>query len=473
MAFGRKRIYTDVAEITESNIIQVVRDAFIIHEQNRLDIKRLFDIAKGDMELSRKKEIRPEIDIKAVDPIASQITDFKIGYEHGTPITYIQRAMVESDNSEGAKDDLRIATLNEMMREVNKASKDLQLASYIKKCGVGYRFIFPNRKKNGISPFDMAILNPMNTFVIYSNDVFQKPLASVTYVIKNDGNKGNIGVYTDKFYFNIFDEKVLSKEINPIGIIPIVEYDNNDDIMGCFEKELQLIDALNVVTSDRVNDIAQTVQSILWLHNTKLSEEQKDALVDGGVIQTQQTADGKDAKIQYVNAPLNQAEIQTLADNLKERILESAGVPKLSDTTNTTGNATFLSNGWHTAETQAKSSELIWRMAEDITLDICLTFIRNSEISPNGVGSLKLADIDYKMHRSENYDIVSRVNAFVTLTDRGFDLVKSATYCKITDDPQQFCLDSQANVDKLRFNNSDNDAEKKTEESIQPDTVAF
>ena len=231
---------------------------------------------------------------------------------------------------------------------------------------------------------------------------------------------------------------------------------------------------MNVVTSDRVNDICQTVQSILWLHNTKLDEQQKEALVDGGVIQTQQTADGKDAKIQYINAPLNQTEIQTLASSLKERILESAGVPKLSEASNTTGEAMRVTNGWHTAETQAKISELMWRASEDETLEICLEFIKKSNMNPNDVATLSLRDIDYKMYRSENYDIVSRVNAFATLVNMGADLVKSAAYCKITDDPEQFIMDSKDGIDKIRFSaNEKVEIEDKTVESIQPDTVAF
>lgn len=478
---GRRKIYTDEKEITLENVRRIVLDAVSTHDANSIDIKYLFDVAKGDMELSRVKEIRPEIDIKAIDPIASQIVDFKVGYENGTPISYIQRASVDSGNASGelditAKDDLRIITLNEMMRDIKKASKDLKLANNIKKCGLGYRFIYPEKKKVGISPFNIAILNPLRTFCIYSNDVFCSKIASVTYTESKNTNIRTYGVWTDDWYFEFNTaqpETPVKAVVNQIGINPIIEYDNNDDIMGSFEKELPLIDSLNVVTSDRVNDICQQVQSILWIHNAKLDDQQKEELVNGGVIQTQQNADGKDAKIQYVTAPLKQNEIQTLADTLRERILESAGVPKLSEASNTTGEAMRVTNGWHTAETQAKASELMWRMAEDETLEVCLAIIRNSAENINDVASLKLSDIDYKVHRSENYDIISRVNAFVTLTDRGFDLVKSATYCKITDDPQQFIMDSKADVDKMRFKESSVEIEDKTVESIQPDTVAF
>lgn len=475
---GRKRIYTDETEVNISNVRKITLDALTKHEVNAMDISELFKIAKSEMDLVRKKEIRPEIDIKAIDPVASQIIDFKVGFEHGTPISYIQRANIDVANSTGKleviqKDDLRIATLNEMMRECDKSSKDLKLAECIKKCGVGYRFIYANKKRGALSPFNIAILNPLRTFVIYSNDVYCKPMAAVTYTVLEMTQVKRFGVWTENSYFEFdqTDNNPVKETRNPIGLIPIIEYDNNDDIMGSFEKQIDLINALNVVTSDRVNDIAQTVQSILWLHNTKLDEQQKDALVDGGVIQTQQTADGKDAKIQYVNAPLNQTEIQTLSSSLKERILESAGVPKLSEATNTTGEAMRVTNGWHTAETQAKISELMWRASEDETLEVCIAFIRNSNENPNDIQSLSLRDIDYKMYRSENYDITSRVNSFATLVNLGCDLTKSATFCKITDDPEQFILDSREKMEEIR--STDKEVEDKTPESIQPSTVKF
>lgn len=490
---GRTRIYTDETKINELNIRKIVENAMSIHDKNVIEIEELYRIEKNQQVLVREKEVRPEINIVATDPIPSQIVDFKQGYEHGKPIFYIQRANVDSGNAnnndaEVKKDDLRIATLNEMMRECKKASLDSKMARDIKICGLGYRYVTPNQ--GYLSPFKIYTLNPARTFVIYSNDAFCEPVVAVTYTVNKETQVKKFGCWTKEAYyeFNTADSKGgIKKSANIIGKIPIIEYINNYDIMGSFEKELPLIEAYNVITSDRVNDVCQQVQSILWLHNTKLDKEEKEKLAEGGVIQTQANADGKDAKIEYVNAPLKQADIQTLSTDIKTRILESAGVPKLSEGSNSTGEAMRVTNGWHTAETQAKTSELTWRESEDRMLEVCLAIINYSNTKINDISTLKLSDIDYDMHRSENYDIVSRVNAFVTLTDRGFDISKSALYCKITDDPLQYALDSAEMVDKLRFARIDrntsldsenalneaNTSENKTSESIQPSTVKF
>lgn len=44
---GRHRIYTDVEEITENNVIEVLQEAILIHERNREEIAFLLAYEKG------------------------------------------------------------------------------------------------------------------------------------------------------------------------------------------------------------------------------------------------------------------------------------------------------------------------------------------------------------------------------------------------------------------------------------------
>ena len=60
--FGRKEIFSDVTEITASNIIDVLESAMRIHEENRDQIDYLYKYKNGKQPiLNRKKDIRPEI----------------------------------------------------------------------------------------------------------------------------------------------------------------------------------------------------------------------------------------------------------------------------------------------------------------------------------------------------------------------------------------------------------------------------
>ena len=303
---GRRQIYTDKAVIDKSNILEVLSEAFAIHEINRAEMLYLFEYVKGRQPiLIREKQIRSEINEKIVDNMASEILGFKLGYEFGSPITYVQRARkdIKSKNAlfgfikkiltsdETQKEDMRVSALNEMMVEECKAAKDLQLAKDVKTCGVGYRLILPKRVKTGMSVFDLLILNPMNTFVVYSNDAYREPLLGVTYFPHKDGSI-TFGCYTQNSYFKIEMgivknfEQAFEELPNTLGGIPIIEYINDYDRMGCFERVIPLMDALNTVDSDRVNDIAQHVQNLLWGDNIAIDDEQYKKLRAEGMIVT-------------------------------------------------------------------------------------------------------------------------------------------------------------------------------------------
>ena len=84
MQFGRKQIFTDVMQITRDNVIKVLQDALIVHEQNRTAIKFLLDYERGLQPIdNRIKEIRPEINIKVKDNMAAEITEFKLARQSG------------------------------------------------------------------------------------------------------------------------------------------------------------------------------------------------------------------------------------------------------------------------------------------------------------------------------------------------------------------------------------------------------
>ena len=200
---GRKKIYTDEKKIDHTNVITVLTDALITHTTNAEQIKYLMDYEKGIQPiLSRVKEVRPEINIKIVENNAASITDFKISYEFGSPITYVQRSKKQLPESDPDEDDMRISTLNDMLFEESKVSEDVKLARDFKICGVGYRMIKAKKNIVGKSVFDIFTLNPLTTFVVYSNDIYQRPMLAVTYCEQKNGGK-IYGCYTDDTYFEI------------------------------------------------------------------------------------------------------------------------------------------------------------------------------------------------------------------------------------------------------------------------------
>ena len=290
---GRRKIFIDVEEITRDNIVEVVSDVLAIHSKNAEEIKYLIDYERGITPIQKRdKEGRKDIDYRINENHAAEIKTFKVGYVFSSPITLVQRAV--EDNKQSTVDDKRIARLNEMMFEQKKAAKDKKLAEDFSIGGTGYRMALPKKKKKRgeISPFDILILNPLTTCVAYSNDVYQRRMLGISYVVKADGTT-KIGAYTDDYYYELEGSEFGGKlrlvgepKVNGIGVVPIVEYRADEQRMGCFENVLDLLDALCILTSDRVNGLSQFVQNILWADNVILDENQKQEVKAGGWLFT-------------------------------------------------------------------------------------------------------------------------------------------------------------------------------------------
>lgn len=469
--FGRKQIFCDKTNIDKTNILEVLGEAYAIHEQNRAEMLYLFEYVKGRQPiLDRQKQIRPEINEKIVDNMASEILEFKLGYEFGSPISYVQRARkdIKSRNAlfsffkklltsdESKKEDLRVSAINEMMVEECKAAKDLQLAKDVKTCGVGYRLILPKKIKTGVSVFDLLVLNPMNTFVVYSNDAYREPILGVSYFPHRDGSV-TFGCYTKTSYFKIemgitkgFEDWFEEKP-NTVGMVPIIEYINDYDRMGCFERVIPLMDALNTIDSDRVNDIAQHVQNILWGDNVALDTEQYKKLRDDGMILTK-SEQGRTATLKYLESVLNQSENQTLVDYVKQQILDITNTPSRSELSGgSTGSATNMSTGWMAAETDAKEKEQIWSASERRETAIILKIIKDSNEVDADIAELNLSDIEIKFSRSRTYDLATKCNSLSALIGIGIDPLRAIEVVGLFTDPQQVALDSAERIDRILF----------------------
>lgn len=469
--FGRKQIFCDKTNIDKTNILEVLSDAYFIHEQNRAEMLYLFEYVKGRQPiLDREKQIRPEINEKIVDNMASEILEFKLGYEFGSPISYVQRARkdIKSRNAlfsffkklftsdESKKEDLRVSAINEMMVEECKAAKDLMLAKDVKTCGVGYRLILPKKIKTGVSVFDLLVLNPMNTFVVYSNDAYREPILGVSYFPHRDGSV-TFGCYTKTSYFKIemgitkgFEDWFEEKP-NTVGMVPIIEYINDYDRMGCFERVIPLMDALNTIDSDRVNDIAQHVQNILWGDNVALDTEQYKKLRDDGMILTK-SEQGRTATLKYLESVLNQSENQTLVDYVKQQILDITNTPSRSELSGgSTGSATNMSTGWMAAETDAKEKEQIWSASERRETAIILKIIKDSNEVDADIAELNLSDIEIKFSRSRTYDLATKCNSLSALIGIGIDPLRAIEVVGLFTDPQQVALDSAERIDRILF----------------------
>ena len=452
---GRKKIHTDETEVTRDNITSIVNLAMNgDHAANRSQMEYLFKYERGlQPVIDREKTIRPEIKNVVIENHASEVVDFTVGYQAGNPINLVARSV----NAELKHSDKRIVKVNEMLSEENKQAKDIELFRNFHIAGVGYLMVLPKDNMTATSPFDLLVLDPRNTFIVYSNDAYERPMVAVTYSVLTNGTK-RVTAYTDDYVYEFgFDTANGTNGFNVVPnilrTIPIVEFAANNDYAGCFEKAIPLMDAINDINSNRVDDIEQFVQSILWLHNAELSDDAKEELKSGGgILQTKSVGNGSDAKVVYLTQTLNQNETQTYVDYLYKQILQICGVPSREKSTGgNTGSAMYLSNGYEQAESRAKAMESMYSRSMLKVVELILRICKLSVNVDSDVKELETRYIDIEFSRDRTYDLASRTNALATLINTGIEPLHAMRTVDLFNDVETVYHDSVSRIDKALF----------------------
>ena len=456
---GRKKIHTDETEVTKKNIASIVTKAMNGDQAaNRAQMEYLRKYERGlQPVIDRQKQIRPDICNVVVENHASEVVDFTVGYQAGNPISLVAR----STSVELKHSDKRIVKLNEMLAEENKHAKDIELFRNFHIMGVGYAMVLPKDNMTGTAPFDLLVLDPRNTFIVYSNDAYERPMVGVTYSVLENGER-RVTAYTDDFVYDFgldasFGTKTFTIVPNMLRKMPIVEFAANSDYAGCFEKAVPLMDAINDINSNRVDDIEQFVQSILWLHNCVVSDEAKEELKNGGgLLQTKNVGNGADAKVVYLTQTLNQNETQTYVDYLYKQVLQICGVPSREKSSGgNTGSAMYLSNGYEQAESRAKAMESMYTRSMLQVVDLILRICKLTKQVDDDVKELETRYIDVEFSRDRTYDLASRVNALATLVNIGVEPLHAMRTVDAFNDVETVYHDSKPRMDKVLFENKE------------------
>lgn len=425
--FGRRVIYTKETAVTKENVLDVLNETRDDYQRNRLEIERLVKYFRGDQPiLSRKKEVRPEICNRIVENRANEIVAFKTGYLCGEPIQYIAR----SGKSGVAKN---VSKLNDAMLVESKATKDKDLVEWMHVAGLGYRIVLiPERNEE--SPFELHTLASTDAYVIRSRKIGNKVLAGVHCGVDRDGAE-IYTVYTPNEFFEVKGREILKAESHALGMVPIIEYPLNNSRLGAFEPVIPILDAINTVTSNRLDGVEQFVQSLMKFVNCDIDKETFAALQQQGAISIKST-DGQKADVEIMTSELNQQQTQTLVDHMYQTVLTICGMPNRNgngSSTSDTGAASLLRDGWTLAEARAKDAELMFKASEQETLKVVLRICRDlSDIS------LNLRDIDIKFTRRNYENIQTKAQVLCEmLNNPKIDPKLAFTHCGLFTDPEE------------------------------------
>ena len=464
---GRDQIFADVSEITNENIIEVLQQTYIKHTKVANECEFLINYEAGRQPLHRVKTYRSDINCECVDNIANEITEFKLGFNWGNPITLIQRGEVDSGNEAESKG---IALLNECYEAEKITKKTQELAYFIEICGIGNVYVDVNTEySEGDSYFKIETLDPRTSYVVYSSrHIDHRPLLGVTYRKDELGNRYFTCFTKDRRFEveNVYkivngepDEEMVwnhrqrSGEVNPLGVVPIVEYVRSVDRTGCFERQISEMDNLNLLVSDMTNQTEQNTQCI-WHGNDIVFPVDENGNVkkpeSNEWILTETTGDGGKPSIKPLSIDYDYSGTLNNITTRRTLILQKCNVPIRNDKTNgATGVAISDATGWSGAEAAACKQQCITESCKMDEIKVVLKAISKSQyISVDSpLLKLKYCDIQPSIKRQKSYELTTKSNALATLIAHGIDGLHAIKAVNLFDDVQQVYEDSKDLID--------------------------
>lgn len=292
------------------------------HSQEQERYKKLYDYYVGKHAIQNRQKItKGAANNKIVANHAKYIVDMAQSYMVGNAITY------------AASENYDIEPLKNAYLEQDIASLDSELVKDMGIYGRAYELVYADEQSSPRS----TRLAPQNTFVCYSQDAAGNPLFAVYYYKKYDldGNcKSTVcRIYDDKLMYTYeamndsYSSMTLKdKQRHYFGAVPVIEYRNNTEMQGDYEQLIPLIDAYNLLQSDRINDKEQFVDAFLFLRNCEIDSEEAKKLREERILM------GYDnASAEYLTKALNEADTKVLRDDIKDDIHRLSHVPDLSD----------------------------------------------------------------------------------------------------------------------------------------------
>lgn len=310
----------------ETRITQEIACGFINehiqHTHDRYD--RLERYYEGEHPICSREKRSVLANNKLVCNHAKYISDTCVGYFAGNPVKY---------SGDG------LEPLLELLRAADSDTQDIDLAQKASIFGTAYEFIYTDEdgQPRLYSP------DPRQAFVIYDDTVQQKPVAGVYYYKLHDSVTNRDTGYSvylctasmiTHFVTDTGFTPKLPDENRPHGMngVPLIEIYNNSTCGSDFEPVLSLIDAYNILQSDRVNDKEQFVEAILLIKGSVLGDDNDEksesykALRENGLLELD-----ADSSAEWLTRQFDENSVEVLRKSLEQDIHKFANVPCMSD----------------------------------------------------------------------------------------------------------------------------------------------
>ena len=299
------------------------------HEGNLTRLVKLREYYQGKHQVMNRRRMSGLPNNALVHGFPRYICVMTSGYLIGQPIAY------QAPGQEAA-----LEKMQEAFRRTDMDSVDAELARDAAIYGKGVELIYSDGQGRPRS----AAVSPEEAFVVYEDSVEAQPMLGIrgVPVLKADGTPEGwqYQVYTrqKKLTYRIRErslrgfEKPAEEQRHFFGQAPMVEYWNGEDERGDFENAISLIDAYDLLQSDRLNDKQQFVDALLVLYGCTLEPDEAGRSPGRQLREDKAIAlpDG-DARVEWLCKQMNEADTEVLKNALNADIHKMCMVPDMTD----------------------------------------------------------------------------------------------------------------------------------------------
>lgn len=307
-------------EITEDLILDLI-EKHSIEKHRILKLKRYYDNNNDIMSRPYTDDTKPKN--KLSHGYASLITNSFVGYFLGKPVSY------KSDN-----EDL-LNKLNEFFMYNDEADENTTLAQEASICGYAYEIMYTDQDAQ--LRFKQVPTEEM--IVVYDNTLEENIQFAIRYYdvySLEDEDVKEVEVYTKdrKIVYSYTGNSLSLKEEDEeyyFNDVPIVDYENNKERTGDFEKVISLIDAYDKSNSDTANDFEYFTEALLVISGILMDETDEEGrplnFKENRVLNF---ADSQ-AKAEYLIKNINDTALENYKNRLNNDILRFASAIDMTD----------------------------------------------------------------------------------------------------------------------------------------------
>lgn len=195
-------------------------------------------------------------DNRIVNNFPGYIVDVNLGYFLGKPIVYTAEDVAFAD------------TIRDIFQYNDEQDENVKLAKAAGIKGTAFELLYFDEQ----AQLRFGVIDPDNLIMVYDNAINPNPVYAIRYWYEDDGKVLKAELYTAEkiVYYEAGSRNTLIEidaESHPFQDVPIIEYPNNDERQGDFEKVLSLIDAYDYAQSDTANDFEYFADAYLKIKN--------------------------------------------------------------------------------------------------------------------------------------------------------------------------------------------------------------